>query len=124
MAKIKQDFSLYAGEDKDIVFTITNDAGAAVDLSTALKVIWVVARLASTQQNLITKIYEGATLTPIISGTSNNILTISITGTETEILNGKYRHELRLVNATSAESVLAIGQCQVYNSLTKDLVTV
>jgi len=33
MAKIKQDFSLYAGDDKDIIFTITNDAGDPVVLT-------------------------------------------------------------------------------------------
>ena len=33
MAKIKQDFSLFAGDDKDIVFTITDDSGVAVDLT-------------------------------------------------------------------------------------------
>lgn len=36
-------------------------------------------------------------------------------------LHGKYRHELRMINAEGAESVLAIGQIQIYNSFTKDL---
>ena len=39
MAKIKQDFSIFVGEDKDIIFTITDESGAAVDLSAAEQII-------------------------------------------------------------------------------------
>ena len=59
-----------------------------------------------------------------VSGVGSNLVTVSLSSGDTEdIISGKYRHELRLVAAGGAESVLAIGQCQFYNSLTSTLVT-
>jgi len=115
MAKIKQDFDLFAGEDKDIKFTITDENDVAVDLTTGVtEIIWVCARLASEQQNLIVKRKD------LGISVATNVITVALTFTDTDQLNGKYRHELRMVK-DGAESVLAIGQCQVYNSLTKSL---
>lgn len=116
MAKIKQDFDLFAGEDKQINFTITDDAGDPVDL-TGTNAVWVLARLRSVQENLIEKTVDGGGIT-----ISSNVYQVHLDEGDTDQLSGKYRHELRMIDsAGQIETVLAIGQGQVYNSLTKDI---
>jgi hypothetical protein len=116
MARINQDFTLYAGEDKQINFTITDENGVAIDLvgSTA---VWVLARITSTPEILITK---RSTVSTQIDYTDNTYH-IYLEDVDTDLLHGKYAHELRMVNADGQESVLATGQVRIYDSLTKEL---
>ena len=114
MARINQDFELFAGEDKQINFEIKDENDQSVDLEGS-EAVWVCVRLSAENQYLIIKRVSTGGIS--IEG---NIYQVILTDVDTDHLNGKYRHELRMVKE-GLESVLAIGQLQIYNSLTKDL---
>lgn len=116
MARINQDFTLYAGEDKQINFTITDEDGVAVDL-TGSSAVWVLARIASTPDLVITK----RSTVPTQIDYTNNTYHVYLNYEETDLLHGKYKHELRMINSDMQESVLATGEVRIYDSLTKDL---
>ena len=54
MARINQDFEIYAGEDKQINFTVLDETNQPVDLENS-NAIWVLANILATPQILITK---------------------------------------------------------------------
>ena len=114
MVRIEQDINWFANEDKEIEFTIVDTDGEAVDVSGATVIVWVCVRLRSIQENLIVKeLASGITV-------ATNVVTVTLTPTDTDQLSGKYRHELRMTD-DSLETVLVTGEVEVYKSLTKDL---
>lgn len=115
MAKINQDFEIFAGENKQLNFTITDESGEAADISGSAAV-WVLARISGEPNILVQKTIAGGGIT-----INQNVFSVLLDDVDTDILNGKYRHELRM-QKDGAESVLAIGQVIVYPSLTKDIV--
>ena len=75
----------------------------------------------STAEEMLTKTVAGGGISILATG-DKNTYTVHLTLNDTVELQGKYRHELRMVKAdTVSESVVAIGQLQIYNSLTKDI---
>ena len=115
MARINQDFDLFAGEDKQINFTITNEYNEEVELEGS-EAIWVAVRLSSEPVFVIVKrVSTGGIL---IEGNTYQVLLNDI---DTDQLHGKYRHELKMTNSEDKDSVVAVGQLQIYKSFTKDL---
>ena len=115
MARINQDFEVFDGEHKKIVFNIIDENNEAVDLEGS-EAVWVAVRLSSENQYIITK--RASTGGILIEGNTYQVI---LNDVDTDNHHGKYRHELRMTNSEGLESVLAIGQLQIYNSLTKDL---
>jgi len=76
------------------------------------------ARIQDTDNILITKTTGASSIT--VGGTDNNIYQVILDENDTDQLHGKYRHELRITTLGS-ESVLAIGQVQIYHSLTNNI---
>ena len=79
----------------------------------------MLARLRSVQENLIVKEKTSVVSANVIT-IKDNIITVPLIFVDTDQLSGKYRHELRMT-IDGGDSVLATGECQIYNSLTKSI---
>lgn len=129
MAKINQNFEIYAGEDKQINFEITDENDDVVDLTDS-NAVWVMVRLGKVNDYVVEKRVLSAIAANTLIGEdvpsggiviSGNTYQVMLDETDTNVLNGKYRHELRMIKGTD-ETVAAIGQVTVYNSLTSGAV--
>ena len=115
MARINQDFELFAAEDKQINFSVTDEYDDAIDLEGS-EAVWVVVKLSSEPVIMITKrVSTGGILI------EDNTYQVLLNDTDTDQLHGKYKHELRMTNAEGKETVVATGQLQIYKSFTKGL---
>jgi len=75
----------------------------------------------ATPEEMLTKTVDDGGIT-VLATSPFNTYTVHLTGDDTVELNGKYRHELRMVKSDDvSESVIAIGQLQIYNSLTRNI---
>ncbi len=115
MARINQDFDLFAAEDKQINFTILDENNQAVDLEGS-EAVWVAVRLSAEPIIVMTKrVSTGGILI------QDNTYQVLLNDIDTDQLHGKYRHELKMTNSEGKDSVVAVGQLQIYKSFTKDL---
>ncbi len=113
MAKIKQDFEIYLGEDKKLTFDITDDVDQPLDLTDS-QATWVLASTLGATDVVLTKTIAGGSIS--IVGTTYEVI---IYATDTTTLpSGKYQHELRMVDSSGSISVLATGDAVLKPSLT------
>ena len=112
MARISQDFNLFAGEDRVISFKIEDQNGYEIDLDGA-SAIWVLARSSA---NFI-KVAEKTTTNNGIF-IEDNKFNIILNNNDTNLLQGEYNYELRMINSEGKQSVVATGTVQVYRSIT------
>ena len=118
MPEIKQDFSIWAGEDIDIVITGINMM--LLTENGINDIIWRVTDTADAIESLIEKTY----ITHDISideeaGTVN----FRINALDTKDIGGsKYYHELRVIDGLDTHYVGFIGKMKIYNSNTIDTI--
>ena len=113
MAKIKQDFEMYQGEDKLLTFAITDDADDPADL-TSSTATWMLAHKLALTNTVLTKI----TTDGIVINGSNYEVTLLPSDT-VGIEAGEFYHELRMVDSDGKESVVATGSATIRPSITK-----
>lgn len=108
-AKTNQDVTVYQGEDESIQFTITDSAGAAVDL-TGATVTWACNKDGPGSAAALTKT-DSAGIT-----IATSVLTVSLSDTDTSgLAAGGYYHEIRAVLSGSGQ-VMATGTMTVLES--------
>jgi hypothetical protein len=112
MAALNQDFEMFAGEDKQVNFTITDEKGDPVVLANS-QAIWIMANILSTPVFKMTKTIASGGIT-----IKDNVYQVFIDSEDTTNINGKYKHELRMTNADGKETVVAVGQAVIHASLT------
>ena len=112
MARINQDFDLFAGEDRVISFKIEDQNGYEIDLDGATA-IWVLARSSG---NFI-KINEKTTQNGGIF-IEDNKFNVVLNNNDTRLLQGEYNYELRMINSEGKQSVVATGTVEIYKSIT------
>jgi len=98
MPAFNQNFELYQGVDKAVVFTET----ASVDL-TGSTITWILADKPG-GTTALTK--SGAAITIDSAGTG---VTVDIDDTDTDDLAGEYYHELLAIDGSGDKSILATG---------------
>lgn len=109
MTKIRQDFEFYTGEDKNIIYTITDAAGASVNLS-GYTVHWLLQDDPATGSLLRYKT-GGSGVT--VSGCT---ATVTLAGSNTAgcNLSGLYYVELSACDGSNNEAVLATGYATIH----------
>lgn len=113
MAAINQNFTMYMGDDKQLNFTILDEAGATVSLENSAA-IWVMVNMVKVPTTPVRKTTEDGGITH-----TGNIYHVFIDSDDTlTILPGKYQHELRMTNSDGKESVVASGEVIIYPSYT------
>lgn len=110
-ANIGTNDDFFTGEDKSLVFTVTQADGSTPQNITGWTLSWMLKRNLGDADAaaLITKTTAGGAiaLTTPLSG----ICTVTIEDVDTDALTpGTYRHELKRTNA-GTETVLSYGTC-------------
>ena len=112
MARISQDFDLFAGEDRVISFKIEDQNGYEIDLNGA-SAIWVLARSSGNFIKVAEKTTENSGI--FIEDNKFNVI---LNNNDTNLLQGEYNYELRMINSEAKQSVVATGAVQIHKSIT------
>jgi hypothetical protein len=109
MTTTDQNFTMWAGEDKDITVNLVDADGAAYGSLTGLTFAWKMATSENASSVLVTK-------TP--TGTTDSI-TFSLADTDTQgLAPGVYYHECRVTDASFDEDVVFTGGMTIKGSIT------
>jgi hypothetical protein len=113
MTAVAQNVSMYQGDTKSLVFTVTDDAGAPKNITGAL-VRWVLQRWPTDTTPVLDKnVGAGITLTTPLSG----ILTVALAPADTLTLEGDYVHELEVTDTSTNVSTVAVGSMTILRSM-------
>lgn len=105
MAQDGQDVDFYCGDDVQLIFTVVDEAGVALDF-TGYTLQWILARKAGDSSILSKTIGSGITV-------STNIVTVSLAHTETAPLRNAYWHQLVGTDSGGIVSTLSTGAATV-----------
>ncbi len=103
MTKVSQDFELWAGDNCDVTFTITDSTGASKDL-TGGSAVWALSE-APASASLVRKTSDAAS-DVVISGCT---FTVYLVPVETSALVGNYFHEAQVRDSASKVSTVTVG---------------
>lgn len=103
MTKVQQDFEMWSGDHKTVIFTITGSDSASANLSGACGV-WVLANDAKSASFARLTSDSGCGMT--LSGCT---ATLSLSPVHTAGLAGFYYHELQIRDANTNISTVAVG---------------
>jgi hypothetical protein len=116
MATDDQDFTVYAGEQRQVTIAVTDAAGADYDMSGVTEIIWQAELLGAREVRIEKrKTDAGITLVNVGAGT-NNGARFTLSSTQTEVA-GSYSHELRVIGS-SANDVVMTGTMTIASALT------
>lgn len=101
MTEVNQNFSMFAGETKNIIVPNTKDDGTDLDL-TGATIKWTVKQ----RKNSPTVVLEK--LSPDITA-EGNVLTIHLKPPDTVSLKGDYYHKCSVEDQSENDSVLFTG---------------
>lgn len=108
-----QNFEMFEGDTKDIVVTVTDSAGAAVDLTGAV-IAWQMARTARSATPAVAKsVGSGIVITDAPGG----ICTISLDSSDTGGLSGDFYHELEVTDAQANITTVLSGTVTIKPAL-------
>jgi hypothetical protein len=99
------DFTMYSGDTVNVAVTITDSNGDAVDLTGATS-SWVLTSFSGSTV-YVTKSSGAGTIT--YGGVSTNVATVALTASDTDDLDGIFRHELEIVDSTNNVSTVCVG---------------
>lgn len=111
MTATAQDFTTYAGDAIDPVFTVKNSAGTAIDISTVTEIVWTVQR-DFTSAAVLTKRKTTGGVSFVNTGSDGKFQAIIASG-DTSALTGYYLHLAKITDALGNVSTVAIGRVQI-----------
>ena len=111
MTAINQDFTIFAGDDHAVTFTVTDDTGAPVDISTASEITWQCARQPR-DAALLAKSKTGGQITFVTDG-RDGAFNVAISHTDTPAFYGFYAHLAVVIDVEGNRSTVAEGRMEV-----------
>ncbi|PEL12651.1 hypothetical protein [Bacillus sp. AFS017336] len=106
MTSLKQNFSMYAGDSKEIVVSVVDENGVALPLSGAT-VKWI---LMNNSSSITKNTTNGITL-------SGSDIHIKLDPADTLTLTGLYEHEIELTDSLGNVSTVTKGTVNIIKSL-------
>ncbi len=103
-----QDFEIHSGDHGDLVITVTDNAGAAVDITAAV-ITWEASRDGVVVVTKLTDSAEGVEITDASGG----ICKVHLLPADTATLSGVYDHEAQLISAVSKTLTITDGKMNV-----------
>lgn len=117
MASTGQNFELYQGDDKELVITVRDNAGALVDL-TGYSAVWCVH--IRTPDNIVLEKTTSDGIT--IPTPGNGQLIVEIDGTDTaELLPRNYDHQCEVEDPSGHHTTVSVGYMKLLKSVTHDI---
>lgn len=111
MTALSQDFTLYAGDAAAPIFTVVNQTGNPINISTVSDIVWTV------QQTLISPvvILKRKSLSQIAFTTdgTNGQFSVTITGADTSPLSGYYLHDAQIIDSFGNVTTVTLGRLQI-----------
>lgn len=102
---MSSDFTMYAGDTKNIEITVTDESNVAVNLTDA-EIFWQMARVIGAVPSVLSKeIGAGLTVVDAVTGRFDILLDPS----DTEGLSGVYHHEVRMIDGDGKVSTILQG---------------
>ena len=102
----RQDFTMWSGDDKSIVVTITTDGTTAVDI-TAYTVNYTLQTAVNDTTVQVTKATGGSGIT--LSDAINGEFTVTLDDTDTAALSGIYYHEAQVTDGSANKYTVMTG---------------
>ncbi len=102
MTKVRQDFTIYSGDNSNLTYTITDSNGASVD-NTGASISWLVYDL-DTSASILLISTAGSEVT--IAGCT---FTIAVEPTHTASMQGFYGSEVEMTDTAGNVSTIAVG---------------
>ena len=111
MTEVNQNFTMYAGDSKVLLYTIKGDSGETLDVTTLTSAQFVIKQYPDSSVKLLDKDFPDSGVG--ISNGPEGIISVSLVPADTKDLNpGEYYHELRIVLFGSTSTV-AIGVLKI-----------
>lgn len=114
MTQKGQNIEMSQGEDKTINFFVYDSAGAALDSLSGFTFLWYVATSPTASTTVLTKDSTAGITT---SGSNGVVVTLADTDTE-GIDPDTYYHELRAIDGSANEDIIALGGFTLLGSIT------
>src|SRR6185437_701627 len=111
MTIINQDFTMWQGDAKSIVFTITDASGNPYDLTDVENINWALSALPVTDA-LIQKSKTGGGIS-VNSPATDGIFTVTLEATDTAALVGAFYHEAQIIDSEGNPDVVATGTATI-----------
>lgn len=106
----QQNFTMMSGDRKSVSITVKNEAGAAVDISGYIAIVWAFLPIASGivgSQALALELGHNLAFT---NDGTDGLLTATFLDTETAGLSGSYIHQMWAKTGTPKEFVIMDGR--------------
>lgn len=111
MTAKNQDFATYQGDAALPVFTVLDENGAPINLSTATQISWAAKRDAASSP-VLAKTKSGGGISFVTDG-SDGKFQVALTGVDTAALTGYYLHVASVTDALGNTSTVTLGRMQV-----------
>ena len=114
MTTTGQNFTAGKGDDVAPIFTVVDGSGAAIDISGATEITWLLYTLVGTV--VLTKkktISSGVTL---VSGGTTGKFQVNLTDAELALLSGIYRHSAVVTDSGGNDSTVELGKFWVLDN--------
>ena len=108
-----QNFQIHAGDSRELVVTVSDSQGAAVDLSGAA-IAWQLARSAGAAAPAVAKALGSGI---VITDGPNGVFTVMLDPADSETLSGLYYHEAEVTDAAGQRSTVLSGVATVVPTL-------
>lgn len=117
----QQDFEMHSGNDRDLVVTVTDAAGAVVDISAASAIRWSLSQLDESGTIPLPKSETALLAKALGTGVAitngpGGVFTVALPKADTEGLRGSYYHEAEIV-LSAKESTIMFGKLVIYRNL-------
>lgn len=114
MTTTGQDFTIYAGDAANVIFTVTSDgtaSGTPVDISSVTQITWIAQRNQGAAA-VLTKTKTGGAITFVTSGTDGKFQ-LALANADTTGLTGFYLFLATITDNTGKISTVALGRMDV-----------
>lgn len=111
MTAFAQNFTTYPGDVISPVFTVQDQAGNPIDISTVSEIQWTVLRAVGSPV-LLTKT-KSADQIVLLSGGVTGQFQVKLLAADTAALSGVYQHQALLFDVSGNQSTVSLGQVTV-----------
>jgi len=117
-AASNQNASMHSGDDKELVITINDSSGNAIDLSGLVSAKWSCSKKKSDGSFSSTPVVSKSLVSGIsVTDAANGELTVTLAQADTKDLSGSFYQELELVDSANKKQTVMTGTLTILKDL-------